>query len=284
VSLLQAKIGEVAAVLLVAGALGITVSPALAAPGPDAAPQISHVGSGPAPDPAPRTDSTPARSAPSRPSDSSVADAGPVASGSSRDVNSTSSAADNSRSSSGDNSKSSSGDNSSGSSGDNSASSSQVNPSSTNPSSTNPSSTNASSTNTGSSTSSAIVHPTSSSIEAASTDHSPPTNSTVAPASDQPIVTAPVVTHRPARTRTTTRHEKPHARYIMPGILHRRVKLGSVPAEFASLQVTRQPAGADGVLLLVAALAMATVAVSGFSLHQRLRRLGQSGPSGGTVT
>jgi hypothetical protein len=279
VSLLQAKIGEVAAVLLVAGALGITVSPALAAPGPDAAPQSSHVGTGPAPDPAPGTDSTPTSSAPSRPSDSSVADAGPVASSSSRDLNSTSSPGDNSTSSPGDNSTSSSGDKSSGSSGDNPASSSQVNPSSTNPSST-----NASSTNTGSSTSSAIVHPTSSSIEAASTDHSPPTSSTVAPASDQPIVTAPVVTHRAARTRTTTRHEKPHARYIMPGILHRRVKLGSVPAEFASLQVTRQPAGADGVLLLVAALAMATVAVSGFSLHQRLRRLGQSGPSGGTVT
>jgi hypothetical protein len=256
VSLLQAKIGEVAAVLLVAGALGTTVSPALAAsgPGPDPAPQSSPVRSGPAPDPAPRTDSTPANSTQTRPSGSSGADAGPVASSSSPDISSRSSADHNSESSS------------------------HVNPSST---------------NAGGSTSSAIVDSSTSGIEAGSVDRSPPTSSTVTPASDQPIVThasdqpivtAPVVTHRPARTRTTTRHEKSHDRYIMPGILHRRVMLGSAPEAFASLQLPGQPGGADSILLLVAALAMAAVVLSGLSLHQRLRRLGQSGPSGGTVS
>jgi hypothetical protein len=274
VSLLQAKIGEVAAVLLVAGALGTTVSPALAAsgPGPDPATQSSPVRSGPAPDPAPRTDSTPANSAQTRPSGSSGADAGPVASSSSPDISSRSSADHNSESSS------------------------HVNPGST---------------NAGGSTSSAIVDSSTSGIEAGSVDQSPPTSSTVTPASDQPIVThasdqpivthasdqpivthasdqpivtAPVVAHRPARTRTTTRHETPHDRYIMPGILHRRVMLGSAPEAFASLQLPGQPGGADSILLLVAALAMAAVVLSGLSLHQRLRRLGQSGPSGGTMS
>lgn len=221
-SFLQAKVAEVAAVLLVAGALGTTVSPAFAAqgPGPDPAPHSSSVGASPAPDPAPRSDSTSVGSAQTRPSHSSVADAGSAASGSAGGV-------------------------SSGSSADHdSASPSQ-----------------------------GVVTPISD-------------QPTVTPASDQPTVSAPVVTHhRPARTRTTTtRRGKPHDDYLMAGILRRRVMLGSVQEASTSLRLTGQPAGADGELLLIAALALATVALSGLSLHHRLRQFGRSGLGGGTVS
>jgi hypothetical protein len=50
----------------------------------------------------------------------------------------------------------------------------------------------------------------------------------------------------------------------------------SAPATIAPLPSESAPARQNGTLLLIAALAMAAVAVSGLNLHQRLRRLRES--------